>query len=118
MLEFISVARPDLSPRSLINRFEPTTKNGPQVGTEQAKHTPVWPEFRRSGAVTRSPPMAEGAEPKARYLYEFSPFRVDPEKELLLHEDETIPVACPSLHTSQVLWISSRDPFRRKCWWC
>jgi DNA-binding winged helix-turn-helix (wHTH) protein/tetratricopeptide (TPR) repeat protein len=37
--------------------------------------------------------MAASADPKARQLYEFGPFRVDPEKDLLLHEDEAVPIA-------------------------
>jgi len=37
--------------------------------------------------------MASSADSKTRQLYEFGPFRIDPEKELLLREDETVPIA-------------------------
>ncbi len=36
--------------------------------------------------------MAAGADAKTRQLYEFGPFRVDANKELLLREDETVPI--------------------------
>jgi eukaryotic-like serine/threonine-protein kinase len=34
--------------------------------------------------------MPESADPKIKHLYEFGPFRVDPEKELLLRGDEAV----------------------------
>jgi eukaryotic-like serine/threonine-protein kinase len=37
--------------------------------------------------------MAASADPRTRQLYEFGPFRLDPEKELLLREDENVPIA-------------------------
>src|SRR3974377_2049395 len=36
--------------------------------------------------------MAAGTNPTSKQLYEFGPFRVDPEKELLLREGETVPL--------------------------
>ena len=36
--------------------------------------------------------MAAGTNPTAKQLYEFGPFQVDPEKELLLREGETVPL--------------------------
>jgi DNA-binding winged helix-turn-helix (wHTH) protein/tetratricopeptide (TPR) repeat protein len=36
--------------------------------------------------------MAASADPRNRQLYQFGVFRVDPEKELLLREDENVPV--------------------------
>ena len=36
--------------------------------------------------------MAASADPKTRQLYEFGPFRLDAEKDLLLRENETIPI--------------------------
>lgn len=36
--------------------------------------------------------MGASADPKTRQLYEFGPYRVDPEKELLLREDQTVPL--------------------------
>jgi DNA-binding winged helix-turn-helix (wHTH) protein/TolA-binding protein len=37
--------------------------------------------------------MATSSDQKTKQLYEFGPFRVDPERELLLRDDETIPLA-------------------------
>lgn len=37
--------------------------------------------------------MTASADPKTPQLYEFGPFRLDPEKELLLREDESVPIA-------------------------
>jgi DNA-binding winged helix-turn-helix (wHTH) protein len=37
--------------------------------------------------------MAASAEPKTRQLYEFGPFRLDPQKDVLLREDEIVPIA-------------------------
>src|ERR1700722_12176632 len=36
--------------------------------------------------------MAASADPKTRQLYEFGPFRLDAEKDLLLRENKTIPI--------------------------
>jgi len=38
-------------------------------------------------------PMAAGADQKIKQFFEFGPFRVDPDKELLLRNDQTIPIA-------------------------
>ena len=37
--------------------------------------------------------MTASTDPKTRQFYEFGPFRLDPEKELLLREDESVPIA-------------------------
>ena len=37
--------------------------------------------------------MATSADQKTKQVYEFGPFHVDPEKELLLREGETVPIA-------------------------
>jgi eukaryotic-like serine/threonine-protein kinase len=47
--------------------------------------------------------MATSADPKAKHLYEFGPFRVDPEKELLLRDDEAIPLAPKAFQVLLVL---------------
>ena len=47
--------------------------------------------------------MARNEEPKTRQLYQFGPFRVDPEKELLLREDETVPIAPKAFQVLLVL---------------
>jgi eukaryotic-like serine/threonine-protein kinase len=47
--------------------------------------------------------MATSADPKAKQLYEFGPFRVDLEKELLFRDDETIPLAPKAFQVLLVL---------------
>jgi eukaryotic-like serine/threonine-protein kinase len=43
-----------------------------------------------------------------RRLYEFGPFRLDPQKRLLLREDEAVPLKPKALETLQVL-VENRD---------
>jgi DNA-binding winged helix-turn-helix (wHTH) protein/Tfp pilus assembly protein PilF len=47
--------------------------------------------------------MATSADQKTKRLYEFGPFRVDPEKELLLRDDETVPLAPKAFQVLLVL---------------
>src|ERR1700739_4269975 len=47
--------------------------------------------------------MAAGADQTAKRLYEFGPFRVDPEKELLLRDEEAIPLAPKAFQVLLVL---------------
>jgi DNA-binding winged helix-turn-helix (wHTH) protein/tetratricopeptide (TPR) repeat protein len=65
--------------------------------------------------------MAASAEPKSRQLYEFGPFRLDPEKELLLREDETVPVAPKAFQILLVLirhnkQLVTKDDLMRAIW--
>jgi eukaryotic-like serine/threonine-protein kinase len=53
--------------------------------------------------------MATSADRKTRQLYEFGPFRVDTEKELLLRDDETIPLAPKAFQVLLVLIRSKND---------
>ena len=53
--------------------------------------------------------MATGSDPKVKQLYEFGPFRVDPEKELLLRGSETVPL---TPKTFQVLLVLVRHSQR------
>ncbi len=65
--------------------------------------------------------MAASADPKARQLYEFGPFRLDPEKELLLREDGSVPIAPKAfqillvliLHEKQVV---TKDDLMKTIW--
>ena len=47
--------------------------------------------------------MAASADPKSHQVYAFGPFRLDPQKELLLREDKTVPVAPKALRSC---WFS------------
>jgi len=47
--------------------------------------------------------MASSADQKTRQLYEFGPFRVDPEKELLLRDNQAIPLAPKAFQVLLVL---------------
>ena len=47
--------------------------------------------------------MAAGANQSAKRLYEFGPFRVDPEKETLLRGDETVPLSPKAFQVLLVL---------------
>jgi DNA-binding winged helix-turn-helix (wHTH) protein/tetratricopeptide (TPR) repeat protein len=53
--------------------------------------------------------MAAGADQRIRKLYEFGPFRVDPDKELLLREDETVPLAPKAFQILLVLIRHSKE---------
>jgi len=53
--------------------------------------------------------MAVGADQRIRKLYEFGPFRVDPDKELLLREDETVPLAPKAFQILLVLIRHSKE---------
>ena len=64
--------------------------------------------------------MAGNAGQKAR-VYEFGPFRVDPEKELLLREDETVPVAPKAFQVLLVLirnnkQVVTKDDLMKTIW--
>jgi DNA-binding winged helix-turn-helix (wHTH) protein/tetratricopeptide (TPR) repeat protein len=53
--------------------------------------------------------MAASTDQKTKQLYGFGPFRVDPEKELLLREDETVPLAPKAFQVLLVLMRHSRQ---------
>jgi len=53
--------------------------------------------------------MASSADQKTRPLYEFGPFRVDPEKELLLRQDEAVPIAPKAFQVLLVLMRHSKQ---------
>jgi DNA-binding winged helix-turn-helix (wHTH) protein/tetratricopeptide (TPR) repeat protein len=54
-------------------------------------------------------PMAAGADPKTKQLYKFGPFRVDPDKELLLRNRETVPLAPKAFQILLVLIRHSKE---------
>ena len=65
--------------------------------------------------------MALSAEPKTRQLYEFGPFRLDPEKELLLREEETVSIAPKALQILLVLirhqkQVVTKDDLMKTIW--
>ena len=53
--------------------------------------------------------MAPSEDQKARQLYEFGPFRLDPEKELLLRDNESIPLAPKAFQVLLVLVRSKKE---------
>src|SRR5215831_15372044 len=53
--------------------------------------------------------MAAGADQKIKQLYEFGPFRVDPEKELLLRDRETVALAPKAFQILLVLVRHSKE---------
>lgn len=53
--------------------------------------------------------MAPGADQREKQLYEFGPFRVDPEKELLLRDNETIPLTPKAFQVLLVLIRNKRE---------
>src|ERR1700689_2328655 len=65
--------------------------------------------------------MASTADQKTRQLYGFGPFRVDPEKELLLREDEAVPIAPKAFQVLLVLirhskQVVSKDDLLKTIW--
>ena len=65
--------------------------------------------------------MASSPDPKPRQFYEFGPFRLDPQKELLLREDETIPVAPKAFQILLVLirqnqQVVTKDDLMKTVW--
>lgn len=53
--------------------------------------------------------MAAGADQKQKLLYRFGPFRVDPEKELLLRDNEAIPLAPKAFQVLLVLIRNNKE---------
>lgn len=65
--------------------------------------------------------MTAPAEPKSRQLYEFGPFRLDPDKELLLREDESVPIAPKAFQILLVLirhnkQVVTKDDLLKTIW--
>lgn len=65
--------------------------------------------------------MAAGADQKTKQLYGFGPFRVDPEKELLLRDDEAVPLAPKAFQVLLVLMhhkkeIVTKDELLKAVW--
>src|SRR5579864_2262223 len=65
--------------------------------------------------------MAAGADQRAKPLYEFGPFRVDPEKELLLRGDGTVPLTPKTFQILLVLVrhkkeIVTKDELMKQVW--
>jgi eukaryotic-like serine/threonine-protein kinase len=65
--------------------------------------------------------MAAGTDPRSRQLYEFGPFRLDADKELLLREDETVPIAPKAFQILLVLirhnkQVVTKDDLMKTIW--
>lgn len=65
--------------------------------------------------------MAAGADQRAKKLYGFGPFRVDPEKELLLRGEETVPLTPKSFQILLVLIrhkkeVVTKDELMKEVW--
>jgi len=65
--------------------------------------------------------MAASADPKTTQLYQFGPFRLDPEKELLLREDESVPIAPKAFQVLLVLirhskQVVTKDDLMKAIW--
>jgi len=65
--------------------------------------------------------MAAGADPKTRQLYEFGSFRLDPERDLLLREDEIVPIAPKAFQILLVLirhnkQVVTKDDLLKTIW--
>ena len=65
--------------------------------------------------------MNASADSKPRQLYEFGPFRVDPDKELLLREDETVLIAPKAFQVLLVLirnnkQVVTKDDLMKTVW--
>jgi DNA-binding winged helix-turn-helix (wHTH) protein len=62
--------------------------------------------FRSYGRVL---PMDTSTDQKVKQLYEFGPFRVDPEKELLLRGSKTVPLTPKTFQVLLVLVRHSKE---------
>src|ERR1700733_4373053 len=63
----------------------------------------------RPSRDARGARMAESTDRKSNQFYEFGPFRVDPEKELLLRGDEAVPIAPKAFQVLLVLMRHSKQ---------
>lgn len=66
-------------------------------------------------------PMDSSEDRETRQLYRFGPFRVDPERELLLREDEAVPIAPKAFQVLLVLMrhskqVVSKDDLMKTIW--
>ena len=82
---------------------------------------PVQPKLSPLGQVSPGVPMAASTEQKNRQLYGFGPFRVDPEKGLLLREDEAVPIAPKAFQVLLVLMrhgkqVVTKDDLMKTIW--
>src|ERR1700677_908182 len=65
--------------------------------------------------------MDSSADQKTGQLYRFGPFRVDPQKELLIREDEAVPIAPKAFQVLLVLMrhskqVVSKDDLMKTIW--
>lgn len=72
-------------------------------------------------AEQRASLMASSVDQETKQLYGFGPFRVDPDKELLLREDEAVPIAPKAFQVLLVLMrhskqVVSKDDLLKTIW--
>ena len=65
--------------------------------------------------------MSAGADQEPKQLYEFGPFRVDPQKELLLRGNETVPLTPKTFQILLVLMrrnkeVVTKDDLMKSVW--
>src|ERR1700735_2589592 len=69
----------------------------------------------------KRPQMAESTDQKNHHLYQFGPFRVDADKELLLRDEETVPLAPKAFQILLVLMrhgkqVVTKDDLMKSVW--
>src|ERR1700727_3740687 len=69
----------------------------------------------------KRPQMAESTDPKNHRLYQFGPFRVDADKELLLRDEKTVPLAPKAFQILLVLMqhgkqVVTKDDLMKTVW--
>ena len=109
------------SPLSFRNqRLEGRSESWPniKIGVHACKnHSPS--RIPRSSSKVLS--MAAGTDQSAKQLYEFGPFRVDAEKEILLRGDQAVPLAPKTFQVLLVLMrnkkeVVTKDELMRAVW--
>ncbi len=65
--------------------------------------------YQTEALLVEGPPMTADADQKTKQLYEFGPFRVDTEKELLLRGDETVALTPKTFQILLVLIRHSKE---------
>ena len=70
-------------------------------------HATIRPQEDRS--IRAGAPMTASADQKARQIYEFGPFCIDSEKELLLRDSEAVPIAPKAFQVLLVLVSHSKQ---------
>ena len=116
MLNFVSIASVELFPHSPFQLSRPAWKR--TSGADR----PSTLLLLASGVEQREfDRMDASADSKPRKLYEFGPFRLDPDKELLLREDENVLIAPKAFQVLLVLirnnkQVVTKDDLMKTVW--